>query len=66
MRDINPGHNVCDTVPDYAEEVIEECIAEAWRNFDNGDAHTPADVAADIAQRLVDCYNVVTYPREGI
>lgn len=48
------------TLPDQARTVIDECIAEAWRNVESGDteAHTSADVAADIAQRLLDVYGV--------
>ena len=53
-------------LPESHQSVLLECIAEAWRNIEQNDATEPADVAADIAQRLVDVYGVVTYPRERI
>jgi hypothetical protein len=55
-------------LPDQHREVLENCLAEAWRNFENGDpeAQTARDVAADVAQQLVSTYDVVTYPREDI
>lgn len=55
-------------LPPQHREVINNCIAEAWRNVDNGDpdAQSEADVAADVAQHLVDVYGVVTYPKEAL
>jgi TRAP-type C4-dicarboxylate transport system substrate-binding protein len=53
-------------LPPAHRTVLDECIAEAWRNVEQNDALTERDVAADIAQRLVDVYDVVTYPREVI
>lgn len=50
-------------LPSAHREVLDACVAEAWRNIQDGDAHEPADVAADIAQRLVDLYHVTTYER---
>lgn len=57
-----------DELPETHRTVIDECVAEAWRNIENGDAETQtsADVAGDIAQRLVDIYGVITYPREEL
>lgn len=43
-----------------AHAVLKECVAEAFRNQDNGDRHTEADVAADIVRRLA-----VIYPGIG-
>lgn len=39
-------------LPAPAQAVVDECVAEAWRNTENSDVHSQADVAADIAQRL--------------
>ena len=35
---------------------IDECVAEAWRNYEQGDALGAADVAADIIRRLITLY----------
>jgi hypothetical protein len=42
-------------------EVLSLCESEAQVNREAGDAHTPADIAADIAQRLYAVYRVVPY-----
>ena len=41
-----------DGMPPAHLAVIEECIREAHRNLEQGDALTEADVAADIVRRL--------------
>jgi len=47
------GHvSAAPSLPPAHQEVIDECIAEAWRNVEASDANTTADIAADIAQRL--------------
>lgn len=48
-------------LPDAHRAVIDQCIAEAWRNKEQGDALLATDVAADVAQRLVTAYGVITY-----
>jgi hypothetical protein len=53
-------------LPEAHQKVLAVCEAEAWLNHETSDVHTEADIAADIAQRLVDTYDVVTYPREDI
>ena len=53
-------------LPPAHVSVLENCLAEAWRNLEQNDAMTERDVAEDIAQYLVDVYDVVTYPRENI
>lgn len=50
-----------DTLPPPAQRVVDECIAEAWRNTEQGDATTEADVAADVAQWLYRRYRVHAY-----
>lgn len=55
-KDFNPDDVT--TLPAPAQTVILECIAEAWRNTEQDDATTEADVAADIAQRLHMIYRV--------
>lgn len=54
-----------DSLPEAHQKVLDECLAEAWRNVEQQDAMTEADVAADIAQQLVRVYGVVTYPKES-
>ena len=54
------------TLPNAHRAVIDECIAEAWRNVENSDTHTSADIAADIAQRLVVAYGVTVHPRDPV
>lgn len=56
---IDPGFTGA-TLPEAHRKVLAECEAEAWRNVEQNDALTEADVATDIAQRLVDVYDVVT------
>lgn len=53
-----------DELPEQHRSVLDECIAEAWRNVEQNDALDAEDVAADIAQRLVAVYGVETYPHE--
>lgn len=43
-------------LPEAHAEVIAACVQEAWFNVENGDAHTAADVAADIVQKLTSTY----------
>lgn len=52
------GNPDVDDLPDYARAVAWECVSEAWTNVEAGDVHTPADVAADIAERLYRSYGV--------
>lgn len=49
-------------LPAGHRKVIEEAVAEALRNAESGDpdTQTEADVAADVAQRLVDIYGFIT------
>ena len=48
-------------LPEAHQKVLANCVAEAWRNVEQNDALTEADVAADIAQFMVSAYGVVTY-----
>lgn len=50
-------------LPAGHRKVVDECIAEAWRNVEASDAQTPRDIAADIAQRLADIYGITTHPK---
>lgn len=53
------------SLPAHVRPVIAEVIAETFRFIENG-GDTQADLAADIAQRLADCWpGVVIYPKEN-
>ena len=57
------GTCTCRALPHEHLKVLRECEAEAWRNVESGDpdAHSEADVAADIVQRLHHLYRVVAH-----
>lgn len=48
-------------LPEPARKVVDECIAEAWRNTEQNDGSTEVDVAADIAERLHFIYRVKSH-----
>ncbi|MEO6159052.1 MAG: hypothetical protein ABIQ39_15655 [Ilumatobacteraceae bacterium] len=37
-------------LPDEHLQVLSDCVSECWRNVENSDVHTYADIAADIAR----------------
>jgi hypothetical protein len=47
-------------LPPAARGVLAECVAEATRNVESSDVHSPADVAADVASRLHAIYEPLT------
>jgi len=55
--DLYPGIS---DLPEAHQGVLTECIAEAWRNLEQGDALTQADIAADIIRRLTTVWPEVT------
>lgn len=48
-------------LPKAHQRVVDECVSEAWRNLEQHDATTEADVAADIVQRLYTIYRVIPF-----
>lgn len=51
-------------LPDAHRAALNHCIREAWTNLESGDAHSEADVAADIVERLARIYGVKTHYKE--